>query len=74
MNKLQGIDMEMIPVISSAISAIGYDKPTQLMRIQFIQGDIYSYCRVSENIYLGLLTATSKGTYYDRYIKDKFDC
>ena len=74
MKKLQGIDMEMISVISSAISAIGYDKPTQQMRIKFKQGDTYSYCRVPENIFLELLSATSKGTYYDRYIKDKFDC
>jgi hypothetical protein len=66
--------MEMIPVISSAISAIGFDKPTQQMRIKFKQGDTYNFCRVPENIFLGLLSATSKGTYYDRYIKDKFDC
>ena len=74
MKKLQGIDMEMISVISRAISDIGYDKPTQHMRIKFKQGDTYSYCRVPENIFLELLSATSKGTYYDRYIKDKFDC
>jgi hypothetical protein len=66
--------MEMIPVISTAISAIGYDTPTQQMRIKFKQGGIYSYCKVPENIFLELLSATSKGTYYDRYIKDKFDC
>jgi len=74
MNKLQGGDMEMISVISSAISAIGYDKPTQQMSIKFKQGNTYSYCRVPENIFLGFLSAPSKGTYYDCYIKDKFNC
>ncbi len=64
----------MISVVSSAISAVGYDKPTQRMRIKFKQGEVYSYCSVPENIYLELLSATSKGTYYDRCIKDKFDC
>ena len=43
MKKLQGIDMEMISVISSAISAIGYDKPTQQMRIKFKNGDTVEY-------------------------------
>lgn len=66
--------MEMISVISSAISAIGYNKEAQQMRITFKQGHTYSFCRVPENVFLGLLNAGSKGRYYDDYIKDRYQC
>jgi hypothetical protein len=66
--------MEMISVRSSAISAVGYDPNTQQMRIKFHQGHTYNFCRVPQHIVDGLLSAGSKGTYYDRHIRDRFHC
>jgi hypothetical protein len=66
--------MEMIHVRSTAINAVGYDKTTQRMSITFKQGHAYNFCRVPENVFLGLLSASSKGRYYDEFIKDKYDC
>lgn len=66
--------MEMISVRSTAISAVGYDKTTQQMCITFKQGHTYNFCRVPESIFAGLMSASSKGRYYDIYIKDKYDC
>jgi hypothetical protein len=72
--KSQGNYMEMIPVRSTAISAVGYDKETKRMSIKFKQGHTYDYCRVPESIFLGLISASSKGRYYDSFIKDNYDC
>lgn len=66
--------MNMIPVSSSAISAIGYDPLTKRMKIRFKQGDTYDFCRVPVNVFEGLLAASSKGTYYDRYIRERYKC
>ena len=66
--------MEMIRVVSSAIDALGYDKDKQQMFIKFKQGDTYIFCRVPEGIHQSLMSASSKGSYYDNFIKDKFDC
>jgi len=66
--------MEMIPVRSSAINAIGYDADTQRMKIIFTEGKTYDFCRVPPYIYNGLLTATSKGTYYNVHIRDRYQC
>ncbi len=66
--------MEMIPVRSTAISAVGYDKMTQQMCIKFKQGHSYNFCRVPESIFLGLTSASSKGRYYDDNIKDRYHC
>lgn len=66
--------MEMIRVNSSAISAIGYDPTTQHMRIEFVEGHTYTFCRVPSRIFDGLLASSSKGTYYNNYIRDKYQC
>jgi hypothetical protein len=66
--------MDMIVVHSSAIRAVGYDGATQRMRISFVEGHTYEFCRVPSNIFDGLLRASSKGGYYNRYIKDRYQC
>ncbi len=66
--------MEMISVSSSAISAVGYDADTQRMKIRFTEGKTYDFCRVPPYIFNGLLTAGSKGTYYNDHIRDRYQC
>ena len=64
----------MIPVISNAIRAVGYDQSTQRLRITFEQGDSYDFCGVPAQVYEGLMRATSKGTYYNDHIRDRYQC
>ncbi|WP_366523776.1 KTSC domain-containing protein [Nevskia ramosa] len=66
--------MEMIRVDSSAIKAVGYDPITSRMTIAFIQGHAYDFCRVPRYIFEGLLTASSKGSYYNDHIRDRYQC
>lgn len=66
--------MEMIRVTSSAMSAVGYDASNGRMQITFTQGHTYDFCRVPPHIYEGLMRASSKGTYYNDHIKDRYTC
>lgn len=66
--------MEMIRVSSSAISAVGYDSEIQQMQIQFVQGRTYTFCNVPQHIFDELLSAGSKGTYYDHHIRGRYRC
>lgn len=66
--------MEMIRVSSSAMSAVGYAPETRQMKIQFVQGRTYIFCHVPQHIFDGLLSADSKGTYYDHHIRDRYRC
>lgn len=66
--------MDMIPVSSRAITAIGYDPTTHRMKIQFQQGQTYDFCNVPQHVFDGLLHAGSKGTYYNDYIRDRYQC
>jgi len=66
--------MQMIQVSSSAIKAVGYDSDSNRLFIEFNQGKNYAFCRVPESIYKSLMSASSKGSYYDEHIKDKYQC
>ncbi|MEM6868292.1 MAG: KTSC domain-containing protein [Cyanobacteria bacterium P01_C01_bin.121] len=57
--------MVMLSVSSSAISAVGYDPDSRQMQIRFKTSGTYTFCRVPQHIFDGLLSASSKGKYYD---------
>lgn len=59
----------MQPVDSSNLAAIGYDLNTQILRIRFNSGSLYEYSGVPKSIYNGLLSAPSKGRYFDQNVK-----
>ena len=59
--------MQMVPVSSSNIDAIGYEGTT--LYVQFNTGRLYAYYNVPRNLYIGLMSASSHGEYLDAYIK-----
>ena len=63
--------MQMIPVSSSNLVAVGYDPQTMTLRVQFNSGT-YDYYNVPKNIFDGLLSAPSKGSYHHSFIKNSF--
>lgn len=75
--------MKMIPVISSNVKAIGYEKnviiddgfnPKDILRIEYLSGYIYDYLNVSEDVYNELMSVESKGSFIYRKLKDKYTC
>lgn len=61
---------DMIPVTSSQISAIGYNKETQQMRTRFIYGDsLYEYEGIPESVFDAVLHAPSVGSVFNATIK-----
>ena len=66
--------VEMARVVSSAMTAVGYDPSSRRMKITFTQGHTYDFCGVPQHIYQGLMRAISKGTYYNDHIKDRYPC
>lgn len=66
--------MKRISVHSSNLASVGYDPILRDLEIAFHSGGIYQYSGVPESIYQGLLSASSKGTYFNSYIKDRYSC
>jgi len=61
MNSNSGI--KRIPVVSSNIAAVGYDKKSHILEIEFHHGAIYQYMDVPENVYESLINSSAMGSY-----------
>lgn len=64
--------MQRISVSSSNIAAIGYDVQSSTLEIEFLNGSIYQYFDVAENVYNELMQAGSIGAYLNSYIKGNY--
>ncbi|ONN64810.1 KTSC domain-containing protein [Herbaspirillum sp. VT-16-41] len=65
--------MNMQPVRSTAIAAVGYDPATRDLAIRFTsQTKIYIYVGVPISVYTAFMNAASKGQYFDAFIKDRY--
>ncbi|ARS39524.1 KTSC domain-containing protein [Sphingobacteriaceae bacterium GW460-11-11-14-LB5] len=58
---------------SSVIKYFSYDAATATLKILFVTDMIYLYQNVPERVYKMLKASGSKGRYFNRHIKDKFE-
>ena len=62
----------MPTVSSSAIQRIEYDELSHRLQITFTSGKTYTYYGVPRSVYESFLHASSKGTFFNDYIKDRY--
>jgi len=64
--------MERYPVSSSLLKSVGYDSDGRLLEVEFRSLAVYAYWDVPLWAYEGLMTAPSKGRYFDARIRDRY--
>lgn len=64
--------MDQKSVTSSYIDSVGYDESKKLLEITLRSGEVYRYKEVPEDIYKGILRASSPKTYFKEHIRDAF--
>ncbi len=62
--------MNRTSVSSSNLKSVGYDAGSHILEIEFNHGGIYQYFDVPSTVYEALMSAASKGTYFDQNIKN----
>lgn len=62
--------MLLVPVVSRNLMAVGWDANSNELQVQFRNGRIYSYQTVPEELYMGLINAVSKGTFFAQTIRN----
>jgi len=64
--------MTRIKVSSDKLLSIGYEPDSELLELEFPCRSVYEYHKVNPVIYMGLMHTSSKGEYFEKHIKDKF--
>jgi len=66
--------MDRQRVSSSNLRSIGYDATSSTLEVEFNSGGVYQYSGVPEAVYEALMRASSKGSYLNNHIKDRYHC
>lgn len=64
--------MKRLPVSSSTLASVGYDATTGVLEVRFHHGGIYQYLDVPADVYAGLMSADSLGSYLARVVKPNY--
>lgn len=65
--------LEREAVTSSNIAGIGHDPLTNTLDVAFANGTVYRYGHVARDEYRSFLGAPSAGTYFAKYIRNKYN-
>jgi len=61
--------MDRVQVSSSNIASIGYEESSETLEIEFLNGSVYQYFDVPNNVHNELMGAGSHGSYLASHIK-----
>lgn len=65
--------MERQPVQSSNLQDVGYDADSGVLEVTFKSGRRYAYHGVSPTLFHAFMAAESKGSFFAREIRGKFE-
>ena len=58
---------------STAIANIEYDATRERLTVTFVTGRIYEYVDVPSEVAASFQSAFSKGTFFNSYVRDRYD-
>jgi hypothetical protein len=64
--------MDVTVVVSTTLSTIAYDGIRNLLQLEFRRGAVYQYFDVPVAVHEALLGASSKGSYFNLAIRDRY--
>jgi hypothetical protein len=64
--------MNRTAVTSSNIRSIGFEPESETLEVEFKSGGLYQYANVPKSLFDRFMAASSKGRFFDQYVRDKF--
>jgi KTSC domain len=61
-------------LVSTTLAAVTFDVSRRCLRVQFRDGSCYQYASVPYGVFQALLTAESKGAFFNRVLRGNFSC
>ena len=58
---------------STAIQHLSYDQAARELHVKFVGGGTYTYYDVPKSVYEAFRASSSKGTFLNSYIKNRYD-
>lgn len=65
--------MQRLPVKSSNVISVGYDEAQEILEVEFKGGSVYQYFSVPIEVYTGMITASSVGSFLATEVKGSYE-
>jgi KTSC domain len=65
--------IERVPVESSSLVSIGFDRKARALEVEFRSGARYRYLAVPPTVFEEMKKASSKGRYFAQFIRGKYE-
>ena len=65
--------MESTAVSSTTLASVAYDEASGLLELEFCSQAVYQYFGVPAEVHAGLLRSSSKGAYFNKEIRDRYE-
>jgi hypothetical protein len=69
---VENVEMERQAVTSSSIASVGYDAPSSVLEVEFLNGRLYQYLDVPQRVFEEFVEAESVGSYLNRHVKGSY--
>ena len=69
---MSALTLGRIRLASTTLTGAVYSDSSRQLELEFSDGSRYVYSGVTESLYRDLLSAVSKGTFFNRYIRGHF--
>ena len=66
------MEVEMIPVNSAVIKALGYNEESRVCRVEFSTGRVFDYENMAPDVYAQFSGAASIGRYWHANVKGQY--
>jgi hypothetical protein len=60
-------------IVSTALKSVGYDAVARVLEVELQSGPIHRYFDVPLSVYEALMSAPSKGRYFDDNVQGKYE-
>lgn len=64
--------MRRTAVDSTTMKSVGYDSRSRVLEIEFNSGSVYQYLEVPARVFQQLLSAESKGRYFNDEVREDY--
>ena len=64
--------MKRISVSSSMLKSVGYESLSQMLEVEFSNGDVWQYVGVPQGVWNEMMESSSVGSYFHKNTKGNF--
>ena len=65
-------EMQRLPVSSSNVRSVGYERKARILEVEFVAGQVYQYHGVPERVFREIVQGPSAGKLFNMHVRNRY--